>query len=79
MFKKNHEIVIFMYFRLVNAFKSVTIFSVIYVVGAQLSLFNMISAFGVPFYKIYVRFGLGFVYDVRIIILVIKLLVYTEE
>ena len=42
-------------------------FSLIYVVGAQLSLYNMISSFGVPFYKIYVRFSLGFVYDVRIV------------
>ena len=68
MFQNNQQNVVFVYFRLVDAFKNVTIFSVIYVVGAQLSLFNMISAFGVPFYKIYVRFGLGFVYDVRIIL-----------
>ena len=55
-----------MNFRLVNAYRNVAMFSLIYVVGAQLSLYNMISSFGVPFYKIYVRFGLGFVYDVRI-------------
>ena len=54
-------------FRLVNAYRNVAMFSLIYVVGAQLSLYNMISSFGVPFYKIYVRFSLGFVYDVRIV------------
>ena len=52
-------------FRLVNAFRNVTIFSVIYVVGAQLAVYNMVSSFGVPFYHIYVRLSLGFVYDVR--------------
>merc|ERR1712000_431735 len=31
--------------KLVDAFRNVTIFSVIYVVGSQLSLYNMISAF----------------------------------
>jgi len=49
--------------KLVNAFRNVTIFSVIYVVGAQLAVYNMVSSFGVPFYHIYVRLSLGFVYD----------------
>jgi hypothetical protein len=45
-------------------------FSIIYVVGAQMSLFNMLSSFGVPFYHIYIRFGFGFIYDlVRFIFL----------
>ena len=51
--------------RIVEAFGKVAIFSLIYVCGAQLSLFNVMSTFGVPFYHIYIRFGLGFVYDVR--------------
>ena len=50
--------------RIVEAFGKVAIFSLIYVCGAQLSLFNVMSTFGVPFYHIYIRFGLGFVYDV---------------
>ena len=64
------------YFRLVNAYRNVAVFSLIYVVGAQLSLFNMVSSFGVPFYKIYIRFGLGFVYDVRFNIIIDQLSIF---
>ena len=35
----------------------------IFVLGSQLALFNVLSSFGVPFYHIDIRFGLGFVYD----------------
>ena len=52
------------FFRLIDAFGKVTLFSIIYVVGAQLALYNMLSSFGVPFYHIYIKFGLGFAYDV---------------
>ena len=49
---------------IVDAYGKVAQFSIIYVVGAQLSLFNILTSFGVPFYHIYVKFGAGFVYDV---------------
>ena len=35
----------------------------IFVLGSQLALFNILSSFGVPFYHIDIKFGLGFVYD----------------
>lgn len=50
--------------KIVDAYGKVALFSMVYVVGAQLSLFNILSSFGIPFYHIYVRFGPGFVYDV---------------
>ena len=49
---------------IVDAYGKIAIFSLVYVVGAQLALFNILSTFGVPFYHIYVEFGPGFVYDV---------------
>ena len=49
---------------IVDAYGKVAQFSIIYVVGSQLSLFNILTSFGVPFYHIYVKFGAGFVYDV---------------
>ena len=39
-------------------------FSVIYVIGTQLAIFNVLSAVPIPFYHISIRFGLGFIYDV---------------
>ena len=50
--------------KIVDAYGKIAIFSLIYVVGAQLALFNILSTFGIPFYHIYVEFGQGFVYDV---------------
>ena len=49
--------------KIVDDFGKVVVFSVIFVLGAQLSVFNILSDFGVPFYKITVRLGLGFMYD----------------
>eukprot|EP00092_Neocalanus_flemingeri_P001559 GFUD01001661.1.p1 GENE.GFUD01001661.1~~GFUD01001661.1.p1 ORF type:complete len:1153 (-),score=202.90 GFUD01001661.1:50-3508(-) len=49
--------------KIVDAFGTVCIFSVIFVLGAQLSVFNILSDFGVPFYRITTRLGLGFMYD----------------
>ena len=34
-----------------------------YVVGVQLALYNFLTTFGIPFYHLNLRFGLGFVYD----------------
>ena len=50
--------------KIVDAYGKIALFSLIYVVGAQLALFNILSTFGIPFYHIYVEFGQGFVYDV---------------
>ena len=48
---------------IVGAYGKVALFSVIYVLGAQFALHNLISTFGIPFYHISIRFGLGFIYD----------------
>ena len=50
--------------KIVNFYGSVCIFSIIYVLGTQMALFNILSDIGVPFYKITVRLGLGFMYDI---------------
>jgi len=49
--------------KIVGAFGTVCLFSVIYVLGAQLAIFNLLSDVGVPFYRITTRLGLGFMYD----------------
>ena len=49
--------------KVVDAFGVMCIFSVIFVLGAQLSIFNILSDIGVPFYRITTRLGLGFIYD----------------
>ena len=50
--------------KIVNFFGSVCVFSLVYVLGTQMAVFNILSDFGVPFYRISVRLGLGFMYDV---------------
>ena len=50
--------------KIVDAYGKVALFSLIYVLGSQLALYNVLSSFGIPFYHIYVKFGTGFVYDV---------------
>ncbi len=50
--------------RIVSAYGKVAIFSLVFVIGAQMSLYNMLTSFGVPFYHIYVQFSSGFIYDV---------------
>ena len=49
--------------RIVGAFGKMATFSLVFVLGSQLALFNVLSSFGVPFYHIDIRFGLGFIYD----------------
>ena len=49
--------------KIVDAYGKVALFSLIYVLGAQLALVNLLTSFGVPFYHIYVKFSAGFVYD----------------
>jgi hypothetical protein len=50
--------------RLISAYGKIGLFSIIYVIGSQLAIFNLLSAVGVPFYHLKIRFGLGFIYDV---------------
>ena len=50
--------------KIVKFYGTVCIFSVIYVLGTQMALFNILSDIGVPFYRITVRLGLGFMYDI---------------
>ena len=37
--------------KLLEAFGAVTTFSVVFVLGSQLALFNIIEDFGIPFYR----------------------------
>ncbi len=39
------------------------LFSLVYVVGVQLALYNFLTTIGIPFFHLQLRFGLGFVYD----------------
>lgn len=50
--------------KIVEFYGSVCIFSVVFVLGTELALYNILSDVGVPFYRITVRLGLGFMYDV---------------
>ena len=50
--------------KIVDFYGSLCIFSVIFVLGTQMALYNILSDIGVPFYKISVRLGLGFMYDI---------------
>ena len=49
--------------KIVDDFGKVCVFSVVFVLGAQLSVFNILTDIGIPFYKVSVRLGLGFIYD----------------
>jgi len=48
---------------IVQAFGAVTTFSITFVLGSQIAMFNILSDIGIPFYRISVRYGLGFIYD----------------
>ncbi|TRY80092.1 hypothetical protein TCAL_17091 [Tigriopus californicus] len=49
--------------KIVKAYGHVAMFSLIYVLGTEFAIYNLISTFGIPFYHITLRFGLGFIYD----------------
>ena len=49
--------------KVVNAYGAVALFSIIYVLGTQFILYNLISSVGIPFFHLNIRFGLGFIYD----------------
>lgn len=49
--------------KIVKAYGHVATFSLIYVLGTEFAIYNLISTFGIPFYHITLRFGLGFIYD----------------
>jgi len=50
--------------RLVTFFGRMCMFSFVYCICTQLALYNVLTDIGIPFYKIYVSYGLGFMYDV---------------
>ena len=50
--------------KIVDFYGYICSFSVIYVLGTQLAIFNILSDIGVPIYKITIRPGLGFMYDI---------------
>lgn len=50
--------------KIVDFYGAICTFSVIYVLGTQLAIFNILSDLGVPIYKITIRPGLGFIYDI---------------
>ena len=50
--------------RIVDAYGNICIFSFIFVLGAQLSIFHILSYIGIPFYNITTRLGIGFMYDI---------------
>lgn len=61
--------------KIVDAFGTVTVFSVVFVLGAQLALFNILEDVGIPFYRISVRLGLGFFYDLACDSIMISILI----
>ena len=42
--------------RLISAYGKVCLFSIIYVIGTQLAIFNVLSAVPIPFYHVSIRF-----------------------
>ena len=49
--------------KIVDCYGKIAMFSMVYVIGAQLSISNILSSFGVPFFHIFVQYGTGFFYD----------------
>ena len=50
--------------KIVNAFGKMCMFSFVYCILTQVAIFNILTDFGIPFYRIYIDWGLGFMYDV---------------
>ena len=50
--------------KIVNFYGAICVFSLVYVLGTQLAIYNILSDLGVPIWKITVRPGLGFIYDI---------------
>lgn len=50
--------------KIVAAFGKMCMFSFVYSILTQVAMFNILTDFGIPFYRIYISWGLGFIYDV---------------
>ena len=50
--------------RIVKAFGRMCMFSLVYNIFSQVAVFNILTDIGIPFYKIYISWGLGFMYDI---------------
>ena len=50
--------------KIVDAFGNICKFSFFYCILSQVALFDMLTSFGIPFYRVYIEYGLGFMYDV---------------
>ena len=50
--------------KIVAAFGSLCKFSFIFCILSQMALFDVLTSFRIPFYRVYVNYGLGFMYDV---------------
>ena len=50
--------------KIVDFFGTMCKFSFFYCIISQIALFNTLSSFSIPFYKIYIEYGLGFSYDI---------------
>ena len=49
---------------IVAAFGSLCKFSFFFCILSQMALFDVLTSFGIPFYRVYIKYGLGFMYDV---------------
>jgi len=50
--------------KIVRFFGRMCMFSFVYNICTQIAIFNILTDFGIPFYRIYISYGLGFMYDV---------------
>ena len=50
--------------KIVDAFGNICKFSFFYCILSQVALFDVLTSFGIPFYRVYIEYGLGFMYDV---------------
>ena len=48
---------------IVNVFGKMCMFSFVYCILTQVSIYNIVTDLGIPFYRISVSWGLGFMYD----------------
>ena len=50
--------------KIVDIYEKLAFFSIIYVIGSCMTIYSLLTSFGIPFCHMYVKFGHGFVYDV---------------
>ena len=50
--------------KIVDIYEKLAFFSIFYVIGSCMTIYSLLTSFGIPFCHMYVKFGHGFVYDV---------------